>query len=186
MSLKRDDLEQLGGACARRAGIVLASLLDFRLVFAVPWLEVTEARTLSMRLSDQPSIAVLAELEGAVLGRMGLLVSEPGASKAAVRLVSPRPSEPPRPEKRRRHLLADSALLEMGNLAFSAAANALAEAVGGRVFPSVPRFSTTPGTELAEATAEQGDALIARFDLVGPEDSLQVRLVWLPDPTSFE
>jgi chemotaxis protein CheY-P-specific phosphatase CheC len=185
MTLKRDSLEQLAQSCAQRAGAVLATLLDLRLVPAVPWLEATAAGELAQRLSDDaPLAAVLAELEGASVGRIALLVSEPAARKAIGGLVERRCR--PRVPDGGTDLLAASALLEIGNIAFSAAANALADVVGGRVFPSVPRFSSAPAAELAAAWPRESEALIAHFELVGQGDTLHLRLVWLPDLTSLE
>ena len=83
--------------------------------------------------------------EGASVGRVALLVPETATRDAVMSLVERRG-----PRRRRGlgyELLAASALLEMGNIVFSAAANALAEGIGGRVFPSVPRFSSDPVRE---------------------------------------
>jgi hypothetical protein len=68
----------------------------------------------------------------------------------------------------------------------SAEANALADSNGGRVFPSVPRFSSEPARELAEGWPAGADVFLSRFELVGTEGTLRVRLVWMPDPSGYE
>jgi chemotaxis protein CheY-P-specific phosphatase CheC len=184
MTPKRDALERLAEACARRAGSVLASLLERKLDPDRVGLEVIAAGDLARHLPDgQDLAAVLAELEGSSVGRIALIVSSGAAREAISSLVEARG------RKRRTglatDLLAASALLEMGNIAFSAAANALAESIGGRVFPSVPRFSSDPAADLAQAWPREANALIAQLELLGASGALPLYLVWLPDESSW-
>jgi chemotaxis protein CheY-P-specific phosphatase CheC len=190
MTLKRAELAQYAEACALRAGSVLAALLDRELVPEAPWIQSTPLAGLGacLRPEERPA-AVIAELEGAAQGRMALLVSE-SAREAVHSLVdrrsvprSPRRTPPPGAGA---ELMAASALLEMGNIAFSAAANALADAVGGRVFPSVPRFSNDPIDDLCEGWPRDAEALVIQFELVSPRGALRVGMVWLPQLDSAE
>jgi len=162
-------------------------LLDRQLVPEAPWIQTAAVAELTSRLRDgEQRAAVLAEIEGAAQGRMALLVSD-AAREAVQSLVVQRSPERRGPHRAsesgqqvRRELMAASALLEMGNVAFSAAANALAEVVGGRVFPSVPRFSSNPVADLAEGWPGSARALLVQFELVGSDDALRVRMIWLP------
>jgi chemotaxis protein CheY-P-specific phosphatase CheC len=165
--------------------VVLAALLERTLMPEAPACDRISPDRLEPALADSAHVAaVLAEIEGASMGRIALIVSELAAREAIAALVERGGRQ--RRAGPQRDLLAASALLELGNIAFSAAANALADSNGGRVFPSVPRFSAQPARELAEGWPPGADVFVSRFELVGREGTLRVRLVWMPDPAAFE
>jgi chemotaxis protein CheY-P-specific phosphatase CheC len=184
VTLKRDALESLAQSCAGRAAAALGDLLGRKLRPEAIRLVSTAVSDLAEHLpGDAPRAAVLAELEGSTVGRIALVVPSTAAGEAIQSLVERRARG--RRAGLASDLLAASALLEMGNIAFSAAANALADAIGGRVFPSVPRFSSDPAADLAQGWLGEADALVSQLELLGTGDPLQVQLVWLPDLGSW-
>lgn len=175
---KRDQILELADHSAARALGALSCFLgcDFRApTRAREW----EGRDVDWlrRAPEEEAIALFADLDGAIGGKLGVLLS----STAARQFVSPLVRREPGPG---REWMECSALLEAGNVAFSAAAGALGDAIGVVVFPSVPRIwrEDDPGFRVdlddRDLDALGAYAVFAKADIAGKE--LGICLIWLP------
>jgi len=178
---KRDRLLELTQRSADKALGSLSMFLDHRLGEASRACEWQPADLDRVSIaSDTQVLALFADLDGAVGGRLGLL-SNAGAARA---FLAPLLRTPPGPA---RQLLECSAWLEAGNVAFSASAGALGDAVGGVVFPSIPRIWLQSDAGFsADLACDQPDSLgayavFSSCELEAPEFAgAEIALLWLP------
>ncbi len=119
-----------------------------------------------------PGTAVVADLVGSVRGQAGLLLDGIARRFVLGRLLGRDCAD----------ARADSALLELGNIAISAAASGIAELSAGVVVPSLPRAAEdlssaldphgfdppSPSTPVALAETPLGDGAVLRFLLLLP------------------
>ena len=79
-----------------------------------------------------------------------------------------------------------SALCELGNIAISAAASALARWLGETVWPSVPRigFEKDPESPLAElcGASPRSPGYVVEIELGRADGALRIPFVWVPGP----
>lgn len=134
------------------------------------------------RLHQAPgreAVGLFADLDGAVGGRLGMLLDRASARA----LVAPLVHREPGPG---REWLECSALLEASNVAFSAAAGALGDAIGVVIFPSVPRIWCESETGFAadlEGGGLEGLGGYAVFARVEGGAGPDICLLWLPSRT---
>jgi len=170
-----DKLAELANICAGHAASTLALLLDTSLLTRVPRLRMLPAgRPLrSLFLREERVGAIFADLAGPFEAKAGLLLSAGAVEEIAGRISGK--------EEAQSSPLA--MLAEVGNIAVSAAANALALMLGGVSLPSVPRaaYSQEGELELAELCeilpCVRSVADVVLYDRHGP---LRMRFVLVP------
>jgi chemotaxis protein CheY-P-specific phosphatase CheC len=143
--------------CARVAAPLAAGAVARLLDLEAPG-ETRVTRRKLAELEEDLCTAVVADLVGSVRGRAGLLLDRSARRFVLGRLLGRDCAD----------ARADSALLELGNIAISAAASGIAELAAGVVVPSLPRAAE----ELGQALDPQG------FDALAP--SLPVALAETP------
>lgn len=170
-----DKLAELANICAGHAAGTLALLFDNTLLTQVPRMrELPAGRPLrSLFLREERVGAIFADLVGPFEAKAGLLLSA-GAVEDIVWRVSGKEEANSSPL---------AVLAELGNIAVSAAANALAAMLGGVALPSVPRASYAPegDLELPEMVEilpiVRSVADVVLYDRHGP---LRMRFVLVP------
>jgi chemotaxis protein CheC len=180
VSTTADKHAELSSICAGNAANALAQLLGTTLRIGTPRCWVLHDGRLPAELfgADERVTAVLAELEGAVAGPAGLILRRDVLEWILSRLIGD-------PDANTLSERALSALCEVGNIAVSAAANALSELVGGVVLPSVPRlgFEKRAVGVLAEVCGELAgrSAYLVEVELIAHGTALRLLFVWIPD-----
>jgi chemotaxis protein CheC len=176
-----DRLAELANICAGHAASTLALLLDTTLLTEVPRLRQLQAgRPLrSLFLREDRVAGIFADLHGPLEARAALLLSAGAVEDVLSRIAGKEGTE--------RSALA--VLAEVGNIAVSAAANALAQMLGGTSLPSVPRAGYAPNGELElPELCEIHDGVRAVGDVVLYErhGSLRMRFVLVPAPVDID
>ena len=181
MSSPAERLQEYASISAGHAANALAGFFDQVVLMDPPscrWLRLDDIPSSVFR-PDEWIAAVFADLSGPAPGQLGMLLEREVAAEVLRRMVGSEPG---------RHLDAAqaSALAELGNIALSAAAGALATLYQTVVVPSVPRV----GYDMAGALMV--DALhsrIARLPaylmeavLADRAGRLRARFVWVPEP----
>jgi chemotaxis protein CheC len=140
--MTRDDdrFAELANICAGHAASTLALLLDTTLLTEPPRLrELSAGRPLrSLFRREECAAGIFADLKGALEAKAALRLSAAALEEIASRVASKESSQ----------LSATAVLAEVGNIAVSAAANALAQMLGRTSLPSVPRAGYSAGGEL--------------------------------------
>ena len=170
-----DKLAELANICAGHAASTLAMLLDNSMLTRVPRLRLLPAgRPLrSLFLREERAGGIFADLAGPFEAKAALLLSA-GAVEEVVSRVS---------GKEDAQVSTLAVLAEVGNIAVSAAANALAQMLGGVSLPSVPHAGYAPEGELElpelveimPSVRSVADVLL--YDRHGP---LRMRFVLVP------
>jgi len=174
---KRAELTRL---CAGNAARALAELLGASLGRSAPrtWTLHDGRLPAELFAPDERVTAVLAELEGTVVGPAGLILRRDLLEWTLARLIGD--SNVNTLSER-----ALSALCEVGNIAVSAAANALSELSGGVALPSVPRlgFEKRALGVLAEVCEdlEGRSAHLVELELLADAHPLRLLFVWIPE-----
>ncbi len=123
--------------------------------------------------------AVAVRLEGLLAGSLVLALTERDAERLAGCLGYPvRDEESWSP-------LAESALMESGNIVGSAFVSAIAKLVGEKLLLSVPRMARGGGRECVDALVERDAgslALATRFTCPDPPRPLEGLILVMPDP----
>jgi chemotaxis protein CheC len=140
VNAERDKLAELANICAGHAASTLAVLLDTTLLTEVPELrDLPAGRPLSALFPrDQRVAGIFADLRGAFPAKAALLLSAGAVEDVVQRVAGKEASE----------VSSLAVLSELGNIAVSAAANALAQMLGETSLPSVPRAGYAPQGEL--------------------------------------
>ncbi len=123
-------------------------------------------------------VMVGVRLEGLLAGHLVLALAERDAARLAGSLGQPVP------EVGRWGELAESALMESGNIVGSAFVSAIARMIGGRLLLSVPTLTRGGGRDCLDRLVERESgwvALATRFTTPGP-DGLEGLILVLPEP----
>ncbi len=134
MSDASDRLAEIANICAGHASSALAELLDATLLFEPPTVHrLAAGRPLDTLFDREDRVAaVFVELEGVFCAEAAILLSATAVEEVLARVAGKSADETS-------EVSALTVLAEVGNIALSAAANALALLLGGRSLPSVPR-----------------------------------------------
>ncbi|MEX2208599.1 MAG: chemotaxis protein CheC [Myxococcota bacterium] len=134
MSRADDRLAEIANICAGHVATALASLLDATLLMEPPLVHALPAgRSLDALLAPEDRVAaVFIDLEGVLRAQAAIALSASAIDEVLARVAGKRAEETS-------EVSTLTVLAEVGNIAVSAAANALAELLGGRSLPSVPR-----------------------------------------------
>jgi chemotaxis protein CheC len=151
MSDRADRLAEIANICAGHAASALAALLDATLLIEPPCLHALPAgRPLGGVLAAQDrAAAVFVELEGALRAQAAILLSASAVGEVLARVAGKSTDETSRASTL-------TVLAEVGNIALSAAANALADLLGERSLPSVPRAGYARQGVLSMRELERG------------------------------
>jgi chemotaxis protein CheY-P-specific phosphatase CheC len=170
-----DRLAELANICAGHAASTLALLLDTTLLTEVPRLrQLPAGRPLrSLFLREERVAGIFADLRGPLEARAALLLSVGAVEEIVTRIAGKEGSD----------LSTLAVLSEVGNIAVSAAANALAQMLGGTSLPSVPRAGYAPNgdLEMPELTEIHGGVRsVGDVVLYERHGSLRMRFVLVP------
>lgn len=134
MSEADDRLTEIANICAGHAATALASLLDATLLMEPPRLHILLAgQPLASLLAPEDRVAaVFIELDGALRAQAAIALSATAIDEVLARVAGKSADETS-------EVSTLTVLAEVGNIAVSAAANALAALLGERSLPSVPR-----------------------------------------------
>jgi chemotaxis protein CheC len=174
-----DVLQEVATIGCGQAVTALGALLGRRLEMDVPeaWVGRSAGAVADfLGALGQDLVAVGVRLEGVLAGRLVLALPEPDAEQLAAALGAP-----PRTGWEG---LAESALMESGNIVGSAFVSGVARMFGGRLLLSVPTLVRGGGRRCLDALVarEAGRvALATRFTAPGP-DGLEGLILVLPDP----
>ncbi len=183
MSDSADRLAEIANICAGHAAGALAALLDATLLMEPPCLHrLAAGRPLGSLLEPEDRVAaVFVDLEGALRAQAAIGLSASAIDEVLARVAGKSADETS-------EVSTLTVLAEVGNIAISAAANALAELLGERSLPSVPRAgyarqgvlamrdlersSPRPRTILIVELIERGGPLRLHFVLAPVDESI--------------
>ena len=172
-------LAEIANVCAGHAATKLAVLLDATLLFEPPRVRALAAGAPLASLFPRAErvAAVFADLDGALPARAALLLSATAIDEVIARVAGKSPDEA--------SVSSTLAVLsEVGNIAVSAAANALAELLRCRSLPSVPRAAYARQGVLALPELEDGSErarTVVDVELVERAGPLRLHFVLIPD-----
>lgn len=173
-----DRLSEIANVCAGNAATTLAALLDATLLFEPPRAHPLAAgRPLAALFPPEERVAaVFAELDGALPAQAALLLSATAVDELVSRVAGKSPEEATAASTL-------SVLAEVGNIAVSAAANALAQLLGQRCLPSVPRAAYARQGALALPELAEGDPrgrAVIDVELVERSGPLRLHFLLIP------
>ncbi|MBW2280630.1 MAG: chemotaxis protein CheC [Deltaproteobacteria bacterium] len=177
--MSRDWLFEYAVAGVKAAADSLASLLDAEPATRAPVCDKIDMSALPDKVfpENTGSIAVFADLVGAIQGEAGIAFRR-GEADALVRALVPDA------DVEAFDTSAQSAMSEVGNIALSSAAGAIAELIGGVVIPSVPRLGANLSDVLLvdEICGDLGrmPVYVAEAEVNTPGNPLQLTFVWIP------
>jgi chemotaxis protein CheC len=151
VSEAEDRLAEISNICAGHAATALASLLDATLLIEPPQLHALPAgQPLDSLLAPEDRVAaVFVDLEGALRAQAAIALSATAIDEVLARVAGKSADETS-------EVSTLTVLAEVGNIAVSAAANALAELLGERSLPSVPRAGYARQGVLSMRDLDQG------------------------------
>jgi chemotaxis protein CheC len=151
-----DRLAEIANICAGHAAGALAALLDATLLIEPPILHaLPPGEPLASLLAPEDRVAaVFVELEGALRAQAAILLSASAVDQVLERVAGKNADETS-------NVSTLTVLAEVGNIAVSAAANALADLLGERSLPSVPRAGYARQGVLAMRELERGVSVAA-------------------------
>lgn len=175
-----DALQELASIGCGQAITALGKLLRRRLEMDVPeaWIGAGEGAIAAfLGALGEDLVAVGVKLEGPLTGDLLLALPERDAERLAGLLGYPAAGGD-------FGLLAESALLESGNIVGSAFVSAVAALVGEKLLLSVPSFARGSGRACVEAlVAHAGSvALATRFACAEPGAALEGLILVMPEP----
>jgi chemotaxis protein CheC len=174
-----DVLQEVATIGCGQAVTALGALLGRRLDMDVPeaWVGRSAGAVADfLGAMGQDLVAVGVRLEGVLSGHLVLALPEQDAERLAAALGSPVDGGWER--------LAESAVMESGNIVGSAFVSAVARMFGGRLLLSVPALVRGGGRTCLDALVarEAGQvALATRFTAAGP-DAMEGLILVMPDP----
>lgn len=173
-----DALRELGNIGVAHAATSLSTMLGRLVEMNVPNVLVVGISELHKYFEDQVVVGVVTALEDVENGRTGYLyISFPEAKKIA-RLIIDDES------------LADSTIMELGNILSSAFCNAVAEMLGIMLIPSPPSLAEDTSIAIIEVIAAQiaeksDNVIIFETELKESEDAVRIFIVLIPDEKFF-
>jgi chemotaxis protein CheC len=178
VNVDADRLAEIANVCAGHAATALAVLLDATLLFEPPRVrELPAGEPLASFFPRQERVAaVFAELDGALPAQAALLLSATAIDEVIARVAGKNPDETTAAST-------IAVLSEVGNIAVSAAANALAELLSCRSLPSVPRTGYARQGVLALPELEDGETrsrTVIDIELVERAGPLRLHFVLIP------
>lgn len=184
MSKSADRIAEIANICAGHASSALADLLDATLLFEPPTVHaLPEGRPLETLFAREDRVAaVFVELEGVLRADAALLLSASAVEEVLARVAGKSAEETSAGSTL-------TVLAEVGNIALSAAANALAVLLGERSLPSVPRAAyaregTLSMRELGRG-AERARTVVV-VELVERAGPLRLHFVLVPRDGAIE
>ena len=179
MSDDADRLAEIANVCGGHAATALATLLDATLLFEPPRVRTlaADAPLSSLFPRAERVAAVFAELDGALPAQAALLLSATAIDEVIARVAGKSPDETTAAST-------IAVLAEVGNIAVSAAANALAELLGRRSLPTVPRAGYARQGVLALPELEDGapvDRTVIDLELIERAGPLRLHFVLIPE-----
>ncbi len=177
--MSRDWLFEYALAGVRAAADSLARLLDVEPETRAPVCEKLDMSALPDRLfpADTGAIGVFVDLVGAIQGEAGVTFRRNQAEALVRALV-------PDADVESFDTRAQSAMSEVGNIALSSAAGAIAGLIGGVVIPSVPRLGANMSDVLLvdEICADLRGlpVYVAEAGINGSEGPFPLTFVWIP------
>ncbi len=180
MNHDEDRLAELPSIGAGHAANALSVLLDRTLLMAPPRcrkIKKGEAVS-SLFAAEDRVVAVFSDLNGALTGQAGLLLSFEASDHLLSCLIGSCGDAPFNEREQ-------SALRELGNIAISAAAGAFSMLEGGLVLPTVPRLAYHEGLHtmpLEDACVGLGidTGCIYETELIERDGPLRIRFLWVP------
>ncbi|MCP4003519.1 MAG: hypothetical protein GY725_04935 [bacterium] len=177
MNYDEDHLAELANISAGHVATVLARLLDKTLLMDPPQVRLIppDSGPLDSMSDEERAAVVYADLVGVYPGQAALVLPEHAIVAIVERLVGKTLEDEELDDRAR------SALCEMGNIAISAAANALGEIEGGIVIPSLPRLELVAETVPA-LTGRPGTeaSYVAEVELFEPQGEMRLLFLWIP------
>ena len=176
-----DALQEVASIGCGQALTALGRLMRRRIDMDVPeaWVGRTaDAVADFLGAMGKELVLVGVRLEGLLAGHLVVALPERDAARLAACLGHPLP------EPGRWGDLAESALMESGNIVGSAFVSAIARMIGGRLLLSVPALARGGGRSCLHRLVERDSAWVAlatRFSTQGP-DGLEGLILVLPHP----
>jgi chemotaxis protein CheC len=176
-----DALQEVASIGCGQALTALGRLMRRRIDMDVPeaWVGRTAGAVADfLGAMGRELVLVGVRLEGLVAGHLVLALPERDAARLAACLGQPLS------ETGRWGELAESALMESGNIVGSAFVSAIARMIGGRLLLSVPALARGGGRSCLDRLVERDSAWVAlatRFSTQGP-DGLEGLILVLPHP----
>lgn len=174
-----DALQELASVGCGQAISALGKLSGRRIDMDVPeaWFGASAGAIASFLGSmGQDLVAVGVRLEGALTGNLVLALPEGDAERLATVLGFPADGK--------WEGMAESALMESGNIVGSAFVSAVGTMVGEKLLLSVPAFARGSGRACVERLVDHAGsvALATRFTLVDPAVGLEGLILVMPEP----
>ena len=177
MNHDEDYLCEITNIIAGHAATVLARLLDCTLLLEPPECRriPEDAGPLDLLAVEECGAVVYADLAGVCPGQAALVLPADVIAVLVERLMGKKPQDEELDDRQR------SALCEMGNIAISAAANALGDLEGGVVIPSLPRLDLCAETAPAlTGRAGKEPTHVVYAEIYEREGGVQIRFLWVP------
>ncbi len=177
MITAEDRLAEMTNISAGHVAAVLGRLLDRVLLMDPPDCRriPDDASPLDLFAVEERGAVIYADLVGVCPGQAALVLPADVIDEVVERLTGKKLEDDDLDDRAR------SALCEMGNIAISAAANALGELEGGVVIPSLPRLELAAETYPA-LTGRHGaePSFVVDTELFTREEDVRIRFLWLP------
>jgi len=178
VSSQEDRLSEIANICAGNAASALAVLLDATLLIEPPRMRTLRAGQplASLVPAEDRVAAVFADLDGALPAQAALLLSATAIDEVLARVAGKGADETS-------EVSTLAVLAEVGNIAVSAAANALAQLLGVRSLPSVPRAGYARQGDLSLPELARGaaaDRIVLDVELVERGGPLRLHFTLVP------
>ncbi len=177
MNIEEDRLAEITNISAGHVATVLGRLLD-RTIFMDPPIVrriPAEGGPLDLLAVEERGAVIYADLAGVRPGQAALVLPADVVDAIVERLIGKKLEDDELDERAR------SALCEMGNIAISAAANALSDLEGGVVIPSLPRLELCAETSPAlTGRAGREPTYVVEAELFERDGGLRLRFLWIP------
>lgn len=169
-----DALRELGNIGVAHAATSLSIMLGKSIDMSVPKVTIARISEMHNYFDDRVVTGIVTALEDMESGRTGyLLISFPDAKRIANFLTED-------------SSLAESTIMEVGNILSSSFCNAVADMLGIVLMPSPPSLAEDTSLAIVEAIvaqiAERGDfVIIFETQLSESDDAIEIPIVLLPD-----
>jgi chemotaxis protein CheC len=175
-----DALQELASIGSGHAVTALAKLTRLRIDMDVPeaWVGRSPGAIAEfLGTLDRDLVAVGLRLGGVLAGHLVLVLTDPDARRLAKHLGQPVP------ESGAWDPMADSSIMESGNIVASAFVSAIANMLGDRLLPSIPALARGGGRDCLDRLIDRETsrmALATRFMTRGP-DVIEGLILVVPD-----